>query len=75
MWNPTAGEGTLYLISGGFVLTKLMLAGLVVAAAHILALGSALVGLAYGAFWSLFPCIISEVFGLRQFAAIYKSVV
>jgi hypothetical protein len=40
-----------------------------------LALGSALVGLAYGAFWSLFPCIISEVFGLRQFAAIYKSVV
>lgn len=42
---------------------------------EILYVGSALVGLAYGAFWSLFPCIISEVFGFKQFAAIYKTIV
>jgi hypothetical protein len=42
---------------------------------QILYVGSALVGLAYGAFWSLFPCIISEVFGFKQFAAIYKTIV
>lgn len=42
---------------------------------HILALGSACVGLAYGAFWSLIPCIVSEVFGLRQFPATYKAIV
>jgi len=41
----------------------------------ILALGSACVGLAYGAFWCLIPCIVSEVFGLRQFPAIYKAIV
>ncbi|XP_024396427.1 protein NUCLEAR FUSION DEFECTIVE 4 isoform X1 [Physcomitrium patens] len=41
----------------------------------ILALGSACVGLAYGAFWSLIPCIVSEVFGLRQFPTIYKAIV
>lgn len=45
------------------------------AAVQVLYLGSALVGLAYGGFWSLVPCIVSEIFGLRQFAAIYKCVV
>ncbi|KAG0560084.1 hypothetical protein M758_10G148200 [Ceratodon purpureus] len=42
---------------------------------NILALGSGCVGLAYGAFWSLLPCIVSEVFGLHQFPAIYKAIV
>lgn len=41
---------------------------------NILAMGSACVGLAYGAFWCLIPCIASEVFGLRQFPAIYKAI-
>lgn len=45
------------------------------AAPNVLALGSACVGLAYGAFWSLIPCIVSEVFGLHQFPAIYKAIV
>lgn len=34
--------------------------------------GSAVVGLAYGSYWTLAPTIISEVFGLRQVATLYK---
>ncbi|KAG6544909.1 hypothetical protein Mapa_013600 [Marchantia paleacea] len=36
--------------------------------------GAALVGGSYGAFWSLTPAIISEVFGLHNFAALYKLI-
>ncbi|KAL3698360.1 hypothetical protein R1sor_012436 [Riccia sorocarpa] len=40
----------------------------------LLYFGSFLVGGAYGAFWALVPTIISEVFGLRNFAALYKII-
>ncbi|MCO5602082.1 hypothetical protein L7F22_056209 [Adiantum nelumboides] len=35
-------------------------------------IGSAVVGLAYGSYWTLAPTIIAEVFGLRQVATLYK---
>lgn len=35
-------------------------------------LGSAVVGLSYGSYWTLAPTIITEVFGLRQVATLYK---
>lgn len=35
-------------------------------------IGSAIVGLAYGSYWTLAPTIIAEVFGLRQVATLYK---
>eukprot|EP00250_Pteridium_aquilinum_P018412 c24078_g1_i1 orf=312-2150(+) len=34
--------------------------------------GSAIIGLAYGSYWTLAPTIIAEVFGLRQVATLYK---
>ncbi|KAJ7557404.1 hypothetical protein O6H91_05G125500 [Diphasiastrum complanatum] len=37
-------------------------------------IGSALTGFAYGAFWSLCPAVISEVFGLNLFASLYKLI-
>ncbi|KAL2644918.1 hypothetical protein R1flu_012505 [Riccia fluitans] len=40
----------------------------------LLYVGSFLVGGSYGAFWSLTPAIISEVFGLHNFAALYKLI-
>ncbi|KAH7438935.1 hypothetical protein KP509_04G037700 [Ceratopteris richardii] len=35
-------------------------------------IGSAVVGLAYGSYWTLAPTIIAEVFGLKQVATLYK---
>lgn len=35
-------------------------------------IGSAIVGLAYGSYWTLAPTIIEEVFGFRQVATLYK---
>lgn len=40
--------------------------------AFSLFIGSAVVGVAYGSYWTLAPTIIAEVFGLRQVATLYK---
>lgn len=37
-------------------------------------IGSALIGMAYGAYWTLSPAILSEVFGLKPFAMLYKII-
>ncbi|XP_024529459.1 protein NUCLEAR FUSION DEFECTIVE 4 isoform X2 [Selaginella moellendorffii] len=37
-------------------------------------IGSALTGLSYGAYWTLIPAILSEVFGVHNFTVLYKLV-
>ncbi|XP_024544900.1 protein NUCLEAR FUSION DEFECTIVE 4 isoform X2 [Selaginella moellendorffii] len=37
-------------------------------------IGSALTGLSYGAYWTLIPAILSEVFGVQNFTVLYKLV-
>eukprot|EP01018_Ginkgo_biloba_P019272 Gb_19988 [translate_table: standard] len=37
-------------------------------------IGSALIGMAYGAYWTLSPAVLSEVFGLKPFAMLYKII-
>ncbi|XP_057818065.2 protein NUCLEAR FUSION DEFECTIVE 4 isoform X1 [Cryptomeria japonica] len=37
-------------------------------------IGSALIGMAYGAYWTLSPAILSELFGIKPFAMLYKII-
>lgn len=36
--------------------------------------GSALIGMAYGAYWTLAPAVLSEIFGMKPFAILYKII-
>lgn len=42
--------------------------------AFYLYIGSALIGMAYGAYWTLSPAILSELFGIKPFAMLYKII-
>lgn len=37
-------------------------------------IGSALIGMAYGAYWTLSPAVLSEIFGMKSFAILYKII-
>eukprot|EP00252_Welwitschia_mirabilis_P017970 TRINITY_DN400_c0_g2_i2.p1 TRINITY_DN400_c0_g2~~TRINITY_DN400_c0_g2_i2.p1 ORF type:complete len:142 (-),score=22.89 TRINITY_DN400_c0_g2_i2:156-581(-) len=37
-------------------------------------ISAALIGMAYGAYWTLSPAVLSELFGVKHFATLYKVI-
>ncbi|GBG85457.1 hypothetical protein CBR_g40099 [Chara braunii] len=54
--------------------SSLMIVTLFFLASGALLTGSILVGLSFGAYWSLVPAVASDLFGLEHFGAVYKAV-
>uniref|UniRef100_A0A0D6R5J3 Uncharacterized protein n=1 Tax=Araucaria cunninghamii TaxID=56994 RepID=A0A0D6R5J3_ARACU len=61
----------LFIIQITMVISCILLA---TGGVYFLYIGSALIGMAYGAYWTVSPAIISEVFGVKPFAILYKII-